>query len=154
MAHHKSLLTLLLLTCLSSPTQAQPLDVARMDQPRILRTANAALVEAPVTITAFPSPRSSGGPHDFYSEGDYWWPNPADPGGPYIQRDGLTNPDNFVAHRRALVRLSVQVPALVAAWKTTGEGRYARHAVAHLRAWFVDRDTEPVRISVWNGVMK
>ncbi|MCC2958793.1 alginate lyase family protein [Massilia sp. IC2-477] len=113
----------------------------RLDQPRILRAADAALSEAPVTITSFPSPRSSGGLHDFYSEGDYWWPNPANPGGPYIQRDGLTNPDNFVAHRRALVRLSVQVPALVAAWKTTGKQHYARHAVAHLRAWFVDPRT-------------
>lgn len=141
MSRHKSLLTLLLLTCLSIPAAAQPLDVARLDQPRILRAADAALAEAPVTITAFPSARSSGGLHDFYSEGDYWWPNPADPGGPYIQRDGLTNPDNFVAHRRALVRLSVQVPALVAAWKTTGEQRYARHAVAHLRAWFVEPRT-------------
>ncbi len=140
MTSYKSLLTLLLLTSLTILAQAQPL-VTRLDQPRILRAADAALTEAPVTITAFPSPRSSGGLHDFYSEGDYWWPNPANPGGPYIQRDGLTNPDNFVAHRRALVRLSVQVPALVAAWKTTGEQRYARHAAAHLRAWFIDPRT-------------
>jgi hypothetical protein len=141
MAPRKSLLTLLLLACLSIPVQAQPLDVAGIDRPRILHAADVALAEAPVTITAFPSPRSSGGLHDFYSEGDYWWPDPARPGGPYIQRDGLTNPDNFVAHRRALVRLSVQVPALVAAWKTTGEQRYANHALTHLRAWFVDPRT-------------
>ena len=141
MALHKSLLTLLFAACLSIPVQAQPLDLGRVDQSRILLAADAALAEAPVTITAFPSPRSSGGLHDFYSEGDYWWPNPANPGGPYIQRDGLTNPDNFVAHRRALVRLSVQVPALMAAWKTTGQQRYAQHAVAHLRAWFVDPRT-------------
>nr|WP_229265161.1 alginate lyase family protein [Duganella sp. 1224] len=106
-----------------------------------MRAADAALAEAPVTITAFPSPRSSGGPHDFYSEGDYWWPDPAHPGGPYIQRDGLTNPDNFVAHRRALVRFSMQMPALAAAWRISGDGRYARHAVDHLHAWFIGPDT-------------
>jgi len=138
---HKLLCILLSLTCLSSAAQAQPLDIASLDQQRILRAANAALAEAPVTITASSSPRSSGGAHDFYSEGDYWWPDPAHPGGPYIQRDGLTNPDNFVAHRRALVRFSVQVPALVAAWKISGERRYAQHATAHLRAWFIDPAT-------------
>jgi hypothetical protein len=138
---HKLLCILLSLTCLSSAVQAQPLDIASLDQQRILRAANAALAEAPVTITASSSPRSSGGAHDFYSEGDYWWPDPAHPGGPYIQRDGLTNPDNFVAHRRALVRFSVQVPALVAAWKISGERRYAQHAAAHLRAWFIDPAT-------------
>jgi hypothetical protein len=117
------------------------LDLTKLDRARVLRAAQADLGQAPQTVTAFPAPRSSGGPHDFYSEGDYWWPDPAHPGGPYIQRDGLSNPDNFVAHRRALIRFAVQVPELVAAWKITGDQRYARHAAAHLRAWFVEPST-------------
>src|SRR5213075_2107082 len=91
--------------------------------------------------TASSSPRSAGGPHDFFSEADYWWPDPKDPNGPYIQRDGMSNPANFVEHRRALMRLSVQVPALVAAWKLTRDKRYAQHAALHLRAWFIDQRT-------------
>src|SRR5438067_4694745 len=94
-------------------------DVAAFDRARVLQAANRYLSEAPVTITAAHSPRSAGGLHDFFSEGDYWWPDPENPDGPYIQRDGMSNPDNFVAHRRYLLRLSVQVPALVAAWKLT-----------------------------------
>jgi hypothetical protein len=129
------------MVCLAGAAQAQLLDIASLDRQRILLSADAALAQAPVTITAFSSPRSGGGAHDFYSEGDYWWPDPAHPDGPYIQRDGLTNPDNFVAHRRALVGFSVQVPALVAAWKISGERRYAQHAAAHLRAWFIDPAT-------------
>src|SRR3954465_13909924 len=88
-----------------------------------------------------PPPRSAGGPHDFFSEGDYWWPNPADPTGPYIQKDGLTNPDNFVAHRLAMIRLSTHVATLTAAWRITGDAKYADHALTHLRAWFIDKDT-------------
>lgn len=141
MMPRKSLCTLLLLACLSIGAQAQALDIASLDRQRVLLAAQADLSEAPLTITAFPSPRSSGGPHDFYSEGDYWWPDPAHPGGPYVQRDGMTNPDNFVAHRRVLLRFSVQVPALVAAWKISGDRRYAEHAAAHLRAWFIDPRT-------------
>jgi hypothetical protein len=95
----------------------------------------------PVTVTASRSPRSAGGLHDFFSEGDYWWPDPKDPGAPYIQRDGMTNPDNFVAHRQALMRLSIQVPALVAAWTITRDSRFSKHAVRHLAAWFVDPST-------------
>jgi hypothetical protein len=138
---HKLLGILLALASLACAAQAQPPDIATLDRQRILQAADAALAQAPVTITAFSSSRSSGGLHDFYSEGDYWWPDPAHPGGPYIQRDGLTNPDNFVAHRRALLGFSVQVPALVAAWKISGERRYAQHAAAHLRAWFIDPAT-------------
>jgi hypothetical protein len=99
------------------------------------------LSERPVTVTASRSPRSAGGPHDFFSEGDYWWPDSQNPAGPYVQRDGMTNPDNFVGHRRALMRLSVQAAALAAAWRLTKDGRYARHAALHLRAWFVDSAT-------------
>jgi hypothetical protein len=116
-------------------------DVAAFDRARVLKAARQCLSEEPLTITASHSPRSAGGLHDFFSEGDYWWPDPQNPNGPYIQRDGMSNPDNFVEHRRALMRLSVQAPALAAAWKLTRDERYAKHAVRHLRAWFIDPAT-------------
>ena len=120
---------------------AKKFDVAAFDRVRVLGAADRYLSEQPVTVTAARSERSAGGVHDFFSEGDYWWPDPKDPSGPYIQRDGMTNPDNFVEHRRFLMRLSVQVPALTAAWRITGARRYADHAVRHLQAWFVDDAT-------------
>src|SRR5438067_12083579 len=121
--------------------QRSDFDVAKFDRARVLKAANQYLSEKPITITASHSPRSAGGLQDFFSEGDYWWPDPANPNSPYIQRDGMTNPDNFVEHRRALMRLSVQVPALVAAWKLTKDKRYAAKAAEHLRAWFIDERT-------------
>jgi len=125
----------------SLTTAQSSFSVAKFDRARVLKAANQYLSEQPMTITAAKSPRSAGGLHDFFSEGDYWWPDPNNPGGPYIQRDGMTNPDNFVEHRRYLMRLSVQVPALVAAWTLTKDAHYAKHAARHLRAWFVDEAT-------------
>jgi len=84
------------------------LDVNSIDRQRILKAADRYLRESPVTLTTTTSPRSAGGKHDFFSEGDYWWPDPQAPDGPYIQRDRMTNPDNFVAHRQALMRLSLR----------------------------------------------
>jgi len=92
-------------------------------------------------VTASSSPRSAGGPHDFFSEADYWWPDPKNPDGPYIQRDGMSNPDNFLGHRRAIVRMSLIVPALAAAWLLTKQKKYVDHAAMHLRAWFIDDAT-------------
>ena len=116
-------------------------DVDAFDRTRVLRDADRYLGEKPATVTASHSPRSSGGPHDFSSEGDYWWPDPKNPGGPYIRRDGMSNPDNFDDHRRALMRFSLQAPALAAAWHLTGDKRYARRAADHVRAWFVNPET-------------
>jgi Alginate lyase len=120
---------------------ADAFDLVAIERPRVLKAADRYLSEPPVTVTASGSPRSAGGRHDFFSEGDYWWPDPQNPGGPYIQRDGMTNPGNFVEHRRAMIRLSLMVPALAAAYKITGQRKYADHAALHLRAWFVDDAT-------------
>jgi hypothetical protein len=126
---------------LSRLVAAGGFDLAALERPRVLKAANGYLSEKPVTVTAATSPRSAGGRHDFFSEGDYWWPDPANPDAPYIQRDGMTNPANFVEHRRAMVRLSLIVPAMAAAYKLTKDRKYAAHAAAHLRAWFVDDAT-------------
>src|SRR5437588_2865124 len=133
--------TMLFLVFSPIAAQRSNFDVAALDRARVLNAANQYLSERPITITASHSRRSTGGLQDFFSEGDYWWPDPQNPNGPYIQRDGMTNPDNFVEHRRALMRLSVQVPALVAAWKLTKNKRYATKAADHLRAWFIDERT-------------
>ncbi len=117
------------------------IDVAEFDRDRILSAAEKYLLEEPVTVTAAQCERSSGGLHDFYSEGDYWWPDPENPDGPYIRKDGQTNPDNFTTHRMDMIKLSIWVPALVAAYKLTGDEKYAKHAVKHLLAWFVDPAT-------------
>jgi hypothetical protein len=116
--------------------------VANTDRARILAAADGYLSEQPVTVTASHSERSKGGPHDYFSEGDYWWPDEKNPNGPYVRRDGFTNPANFDDHRKAMVRLSLIVPTLAAAWELTGEERYANHAARHLKAWFVDPATK------------
>ena len=132
----------LLFAVVARAAQAQSdFNVAAIEKVRVVNAANSYLNEKPITITASKSSRTAGGLHDFFSEGDYWWPDPKDPGGPFIQRDGMTNPENFVEHRRALIRLSVQVPALVAAWKVTGKRTYANKAAEHLRSWFIENAT-------------
>lgn len=100
-----------------------------------------AMDQEPVTITAYSCERSQGGIHDFYSEGDYWWPNPDKPDGAYIQKDGQSNPDNFVAHRHAMIRLSRVVGALAAIYMETGDSKYAEQAFRHVYAWFADTTT-------------
>jgi hypothetical protein len=121
--------------------RAAKFDLVAIERDRVIGAADRYLSEKPVTVTASHSPRSAGGQHDFFSEADYWWPDPKNPDGPYIQRDGMSNPGNFVEHRRAMVRLSLIVPALAAAYKITLNRKYSAHASQHLRAWFIDDAT-------------
>src|SRR5688572_26397364 len=116
-------------------------DLTAFERRRVVAACRPYLKALPITVTASGSPRSAGGKHDYFSEGDYWWPDPKNPAGPYVKRDGLTNPDNFDDHRKAMRRLSVEMPALTAAWIITRQRRYAQHALKHLRAWFINPDT-------------
>jgi hypothetical protein len=116
--------------------------VAKTDRKRILHAAARYIDLPPQTITSFPAKRSPGNAHDYYSQADYWWPNPADPNGPYIDRDGQSNPGNFSDHRKAMIALSIHMPALSAAWLLTRDRRFGQHAVDHLRAWFITPATK------------
>ncbi|HKH90223.1 MAG TPA: alginate lyase family protein [Gemmatimonadaceae bacterium] len=141
----RHLLALSLGAVVAAPTLASAqltrTQLVAIERKRVIAQADRYLNEKPVTVTAVRAVRSAGGAHDFYSEGDYWWPDPSDSTKPYIRRDGETNPENFVAHRDAMRRLSLIVPALVAAYELTHDRRYADHAIAHLKAWFVDDAT-------------
>ncbi|MEL6852432.1 MAG: alginate lyase family protein, partial [Bacteroidota bacterium] len=135
--------SLMLLGLLACQPAAEPetKSKALFSQAAILAEADRYLSQEPVPLTDTLCARSEGGPQDFYSEGDYWWPDPEHPDGPYIRKDGLSNPGNFVAHRRAMRNLSRWVASLTAAYLAIEEDKYAAHALKHLRAWFLNPDT-------------
>jgi len=130
------------LASIPNPGNRAP-DVAAIDRDRILKAADAALLLAPLSITQTKAPASPAGIHDYYSNGDYWWPDPSKPDGlPYIQRDGQSNPANFSDHRVALRKLRDAVAALGAAYLITGEDKYAAKAAEMLRVFFLDPETK------------
>ena len=124
------------------PAQFSPVDVTALDRPRILKAATSALALEPITLTRFTAKLSEGGANDFYSNGDYWWPDPTKPDGlPYIRRDGQSNPENFSQHRMAVRQVNESVAALAAAYQMTREERYVDKAAELLRVFFIDPKT-------------
>ena len=118
------------------------LEIGSIDKERILKAADAALTLKPLSITQFKATNSPAGPHDYYSNGDYWWPDPSKPDGlPYIQKDGQSNPANFSQHRMALRNLRDAVAALGAAYRITGDDKYAAKASELLAVFFLNPDT-------------
>jgi len=116
-------------------------EIIRIEKSRVLHLADSLLAEKPTTVTAAFCPRSAGGIHDYYSEGTYWWPDPANPDGPYIRKDGVNNPDNFDFHLKAIGRFSWITGTETSAFLLTGNKKYALAAVKHLKAWFIDSAT-------------
>ncbi len=127
---------------ISMAVAAPSIDIAAMDHDRILAAAASAMTNEPLTITKFHAALSTGGPHDYYSNGDYWWPNPNTSNGlPYVQRDGQTDTNNFNKDREAVRQLDHCIAALGAAYKITGDDRYPARAAELIRVFFLDPDT-------------
>jgi hypothetical protein len=117
--------------------------VARLDRARILKLANEALALKPPAVTDHLATNSAGGPHDFFSQADYTWPNPTNKNGlPYVGRDGESNPENFEYHRMAMRNMKDAVAALAAAYALTGEDKYGAQAADFIRVFFLDEKTK------------
>jgi len=112
------------------------------EKSRVLKKAAFYMNAEPETVTASFCVRSTGTQHDFYSEGDYWWPDPQNPDGPYIRKDGLSNPANFTTHREEMIRFSQISGALASAYILTKDSKYSDQLALHLKAWFVNQDTK------------
>jgi hypothetical protein len=134
---------LIILSSHGASTNELVTTVARLDRARILKLANEALALKPPAITDHVSTNSAGGPHDFFSQADYTWPNPTNKNHlPYINRDGATNPENFEYHRMAMRNMKDAVAALAAAYALTGDDKYASKAEEFIRVFFLDEKTK------------
>jgi hypothetical protein len=108
---------------------------------RLRKSADRAMKEGPWSVTFHRPKGIPAGPHDFFSEGPYWWPDPTTPGGPYIRRDGETNPDRFVENDDHMRDMGETVLRLgTAAWLFR-DARYSRRAAEVLSVWFLDAKT-------------
>ena len=106
---------------------------------RLLAEAEADLDAGPFTVTEKTVFPVSGDPHDYFSMGTYWWPDPDRPDGlPYLRRDGETNPETEQTDRAPLGALMRSVTTLCLAYSFSGREDFARRAALLLRVWFLD----------------
>jgi hypothetical protein len=113
------------------------------DMDAIVEKAKNSLNVAPPHITDNVAALTKGGIHDYYSNADYWWPDPRTENGlPFVLRDGETNPENFTAHRGSLRAMRTSVADLTAAYIITKDVTYADKAVVFLKEFFLDAETK------------
>jgi hypothetical protein len=107
----------------------------------IRANADAALAAGPWSVTSHRPKDVTAGPNDYYSEGPYWWPDPKNPGGPYIRKDGRRNPDRFTANRNDLGNMCEAVLALGMGGFLLDDKSCGEHAALVVSNWFLDPKT-------------
>jgi len=109
----------------------------------LIARADKALAAKPASVMDKRSIPVSGDRHDYVSLARYWWPDLANPRGPYVRRDGDTNPDveSNRFDRVALSRMAREADTLALAYYYSGEAKYAVGAARVVRTWFLDPTT-------------
>lgn len=109
----------------------------------LIAHADKALAAKPASVMDKRSIPVSGDRHDYVSLARYWWPNPANPKGAYVRRDGDTNPEIETNRfdRTALARMVREADTLALAYYYSGDARYAEGTARVIRTWFLDPAT-------------
>lgn len=108
----------------------------------LLNRAEALLDSVPLSVMMKELPSPSGNNHDYTSLARYYHPDPSKPEGfPYINRDGITNPQIALYDRTRLGETAERVSDLALAWYLSGDERYAAKATELLDTWFLEPAT-------------
>jgi len=111
---------------------------------KIVKEADKRVGKPVITITENENLQASKDPHDYFSIGRYFWPDPSKPDGlPWIGRDGETNPDAVKASdEKKLSEMIHTVEYLALAYYLTGDEKYGAEAARYLRGFFLDAETK------------
>lgn len=108
---------------------------------KLRQDAEKALDAGPFSVTFDDYIPPSGDGRDYVSMAKYWWPDPENPDGPYIRKDGVTNPLADAGDKAARRGLYRAVEALGVAYYFFGEEKYATRAAELIRTWFIEPET-------------
>lgn len=108
----------------------------------LLSGADSILALRPLSVMDKEGTAPGGDNHDYTSLARYFHPDPDSPDGlPYINRDGVTNPEIGKWDRNNLGATSERVTTLALAWFLSGNERYAAKAADLIDSWFLDPAT-------------
>ncbi len=101
--------------------------------------ANDALNVMPMSVTTKTKTPPSGDKHDYLSLARYWWPDPNNPNGPYIQKDGQSNPEimSDAYDYKSMFTVTGAITSLGLGYYLSGDEKYAQKAHALTAAWFI-----------------
>ena len=110
----------------------------------VIALADSALTAGPFSVMNKTTTPPSGDKHDYMGMARYYWPDPANPTGSYISKDGESNPDvdsnKYDYH--SMFTMSGSVNMLGLAYFLTRDEKYATKAHTLLQTWYIDAATK------------
>ncbi len=110
---------------------------------QLLQDADKLLNYAPVSVMEKTALPPSGNKHDYMSIAPYFWPDSSKPNGlPYINRDGVVNPEvRQYTDKTNMPIVCENIYLLSLAYYFSHNEKYAEHASKLAEVWFLDAAT-------------
>jgi hypothetical protein len=108
---------------------------------RLRADADKRMKEGPWSVTTDRPKGVDLDPHEYYSEAPYYWPNPDNPTGPYLRKDGQANPARIVANQSSFSAMSETVFSLGVASFLLDDPAYGKRAAVLIHTWFLNPRT-------------
>ena len=125
----------------SGPVGAPFIDKSISQQEAIQKAQSFLTVKADSIVEKSETP-PSGNKHDFFSLSPYYWSDPNNPKGPYILKDGQTNPESTaIPDKQKLSDMTYRVKILTLACHYTNDNKYAHKAIEIMQIWFLQSAT-------------
>jgi len=117
--------------------------VARTWLDHLLKECNKELDVKSLSVMDKKQVPPSGDKHDYMSLAPYFWPDPSNPNGAYIRKDGERNPEIYgINDHKAVDDLQKAVKLLSLAYYFSGQEVYAKKASELLHVFFLDTTTK------------
>ena len=109
----------------------------------LVKDANKYLTAKAESVTDKKQVPASGDKHDYMSLAPYYWPDPSNPSGPYIRKDGQKSPEiNDYSDHKAIDNTTKAVKYLCLAYYFTNDEAYAKKASELVHVFFLDAATK------------
>jgi hypothetical protein len=110
----------------------------------VVALGDAALTVGPFSVMNKSTTPPSGDKHDYMGMARYFWPDPANPNGSYISKDGQSNPDvdSNKYDYNSMFTMSGAVNMLGLTYFLTRNEKYAQKAHDLLKVWYIDAATK------------
>jgi hypothetical protein len=133
---------LLLLTAENRKRIIAELAANKTASAQLRKLVEAALKAGPWSVTNH-RPKNPGNAklNDYYTEAPYWWPDPKNPSGPYIRKDGERNPERTSENRRDIGELCECLLTLGMGAGFLSDPRCSERAAKVISVWFIDPKT-------------
>ena len=84
----------------------------------------------------------SGDRHNYESLSSYYWPDPINPRGAYVSKDGLVNPETLDYDREKIDKMASRCVYFAKAFYFSHEEKYYKAFVSQLTDWFLSKKTK------------